>query len=189
MLLIAFVLISAFFSRDIFSNQTKKFYLPDKSGFIFGQCDNNLCDIFLKKKTTDTYLVLKNSPYPSIKSLNKNLIELFFSCGSPCNYTIFYSSSKGISKSFEFVVAVDIKKDVVVIAEENELVGYKIFNNTKTPLFRIKRNWAPTATLFTAILKAKFIHNSLRIKYLEGKNFDTKVEVIHKINDHYSLRR
>ena len=67
----------------------------------------------------------------------------------------------------------------LIIAEENYLVGYNIFNDDgKKPLFRIKRNWSPTAALFTAILDAKFSKNILYIRYLEGKNFSTKIETI-----------
>ncbi len=48
----------------------------------------------------------------------------------------------------------------------------------KNPILRIEKNWSPAATLYNDIIEAKFIDNTLHIKYLEGKNFNEKEEVI-----------
>lgn len=177
-IIIFFIIVSDLFSYRVLAMNEKKFYLSDKSGIILSECHANLCNIFLSKKNTEKQLLLKDWPVPSIKSLNKNLTELFFSCGSPCNNTIFYDSNRGLSLPFQYVVAVDSEKGIVVVAEENSLAAYNIFDTKRTLLFSIKRDWSPTVTLYTAIIKVKFIGNQLYIKYLEGKEYNLKKEVI-----------
>ncbi|CEG56773.1 hypothetical protein [Legionella fallonii] len=70
----------------------------------------------------------------------------------------------------------------MVVAESNHLVAYNMFGKLKKPLYSIKRNWSPTATLYSSIIEAKFINNTLYVKYLEGKNFEEKSEVISLAN-------
>ena len=94
---------------------------------------------------------------------------------------MFYDSNRGLSRAFEFAVAVNIKRAIVVIAENNQLVAYKIFDSSKKSLFSIKRDWAPTVTLFSDIIDAKFDDHSFYLKYLEGKNFTEKVDVIYNL--------
>lgn len=176
--IISFVLIGSFFSSVSFSNPRNIFKLPDNSGNIFWKCGDDQCNIYLQKKNSDSILLLRKTPSPSVSALNKNLVKLFFSCGSPCNYTIFYNSKNKISLSFEFVIAVDAKRELVVVAEKNQLVAYKIFDSAKTPIFRVKRDWSPSAALFSDIIEAKFVDNAFYIKYVEGVNFKEKVEKI-----------
>ena len=171
------ILIGAFFN-NAFSAKINKFFLPDNSGYIWEECDNDLCDIYLKKKNANKVRLLHNTVPPSIKTLSKDLISLYFSCGSPCNYTIFFDSKFGISNSFEFVIAVGLKNKMVVVAEKNHLVVYKMFDKLQRPLFSIERNWSPTATLYSSIIEAKLINNILYVKYLAGKNFEEKMEKI-----------
>lgn len=169
------------FSGEVISEQKNIFYLPNKTGRIFWKCDHDSCNTFLKVNTESTVVISEKSSSPSITALNKNLVRLFFSCGAPCNYTIFNDSNKGVSRAFEFVVALDTMREIVVIAENNRLVGYKIFDNFKKPLFSIKRNWSPTATLFSNIIEAKFIDHGLYVKYLEGDDFNEKEETFHNL--------
>lgn len=179
---ILFVLMSIFFSCKVFSDKKHVFNLPDKSGYIFWKCESDLCTIYLKKKVANKVILLEKISSPSVAALSKHLVKLFFSCGSPCNYTMFYNSNMGLSKAFEFAVAVDAKRAVVVLAENNELVAYKIFDNTKKSLFSVKRDWSPTVTLFSDIIEAKFVDDALYVKYLEGKNYNEKIEIIHILN-------
>ena len=72
-----------------------------------------------------------------------------------------------------------MKQEIVLVAESKYLVGYKIFDPRQKPVISIKRNWAHTAALYSAIIDAKFIDNSLYIKYLSGKNFKEEEEFIH----------
>ena len=175
--LLYLILVNIFFSGNLLA-AINKFYLNDKSGFIFWKCKNNQCNIFLKKEHSEE-IILKNTPPPSIHAIN-NLITFFLVADIPCNYTFFYNSNKGISKSFEFVIAVNIENEIVVVAENNLIVGYKIFNSKK-PVFCIKRDWSPTSSLFSAIIKAKFIGKNLYLKYLKGKNYSETIEVIHNL--------
>ena len=177
--IIFFILIGIFFSGEVLPDRKKIFYLPDKSGCIFWKCGSDICNIYLKRKTNNPILLLENSPFPVVEALNRNLVRLFFSCGSPCNYTIFYDSNRGISRAFEFVVAVDIKREIIVIAESNNLVAYKIFDEGKKSLFNVTRDWSPAVTLYNDIIDAKLVGNTLYIKYLEGKDYHEKEEVIH----------
>lgn len=94
------IIMGIIYSSIIFSNPNTKFPLPDKLGFFFWKCHQSICNVFLKKKGIPRTLIAKDVPYPKIQLLNKSTVELFFSCGSPCNYTMFYNSQKGISKSF-----------------------------------------------------------------------------------------
>lgn len=120
-IIIFFIIASDLLSSSVFAQSEKKFYLSDKSGTITWNCHDNLCNIFLHKKNTKKQLILKNWPIPSVKSLNQKLTELFFSCGSPCNNTIFYDPNRGLSLPFQYVVAVDSEKEMVVVAVSNSV--------------------------------------------------------------------
>lgn len=182
--MIFFILGGVFFSCDTFSESKNNFCLPNGEGNIFWECEQDLCNTYLKLNKKKSVIISENSSSPSIDILNKNLVRIYFSCGSPCNYTIFYDGNNGVSKPFELAIALDVKRKIVLLAKKNHLVAYKIFENLKKPLFSIKRNWSPTATLFGDIIEAKFIDDGLYIKYLEGKNFNEKEEVIHSlVND------
>jgi len=180
--IIFFVLMEVFFSCEAFSEQKNPFNIPNKTGRIFWKCDHDLCNTYLKIKNKNIIVISEKSSSPSVVALNKNLISLFFSCGSPCNYTMFYDAKNGVSRSFEFVVVVDAKREIVVLAENNQLIAYKIFDNVKSSLFSIKRNWSPTATLFGDIIEAKFVDDGLYVKYLEGRDFHEKEEIIHNLH-------
>lgn len=174
--------IYVFFCSSVIARQEHLFYLPDKLSYVFWKCKDDICNIFLKRKDTKDVLILKKTPFPTIKVLDDNLIELFFSCGSPCNYTIFLNIKNDISKPFNFVVAVDAKRQIVVAATRtNQLVIYNIFDKQQRPIFTIEKNWSPTATLFSAIIEAKFVNNDLYIKYLNGVRFKEKMELIHGV--------
>lgn len=164
-------------SNNGFGAQKNIFYLPDGTGSIFWKCSNQVCNIYLKKKNGNVEVLLDNYSPPTIEALNQNLVKLFFSCGSPCNYTFFYDSKNGLSRSFEFVIASDLKRKIVLIAESDELTAYKIFEKRK-PLIHIQRDWSPTVSLFSDILEAKFINNHLYLKYLMGNDFKEKEETI-----------
>ena len=101
--------------------------------------------------------------------LGRNLVSLYFSCGSPCNYTAFYDSEIGLSKLFEFAIATNIKSKVVLVAESDQLVAYNIFGRERRPLYTIKRDWSPAAALPNVIINAEFVKNDLYIKYLRGE--------------------
>lgn len=175
------ILISVLVSNYSFSKQNNTFFLPDKSGYISWECEAGICTLYLNKKNSNQSILLEKVPSPSIEPLGNSLIKLFFNCGSPCNYTFFYDSKIGLSQPFEFEVAVDAGRKVVVVAQENDLAAYKIFDKQKKILFSISRNWSPTVALYNNIIGAKFIENSLRVEYLEGKDFKEKTEVFHDI--------
>lgn len=181
MKIIFILLLNIVASSNTFSSQKNKFLLPDKSGYVFWKCDTDFCTIYLKKKNTSPEILIEKSSSPRVESLNKNLVKLFFSCGSPCNYTFFYDSKIGLSQAFEFAITEDISRNVVLVAEKNNLVAYKIFDKNKKKLFYFKRNWSPTVALYTCIVEAKFRNDSLYVKYLEGNNFKEKEEVFDNI--------
>jgi hypothetical protein len=160
-----------------FSNKNK-FFLEDRSGYIFWKCPKEICTIYFKDKNNHEVMLLKDKPIPSIESLDKNLAQLFFSCGSPCNYSFFYDSSIGVSASFEFVVAVNTPLRIVIVARNNELIGYKMFERINKPIFVIKRHWSPAITLYNDIIEANFSDHILSIKYLAGSKYKEKMEVI-----------
>ena len=179
LLIIFFVSMFTVIRVNAFSKQKKYIYLPDKSGFYCLEVWwRSLYGLFSTKKWRYDNST-KNSPSPKVEALNESLIRLFFSCGSPCNYSVFYDSKKGISKSYEFAIAVDIKREIIVVAEKNNLVAYKIFDKFKKRIFSIKRDWSPTAILFSDIIESKFIGDILYIKYLQGSDYREKTEKIH----------
>ncbi len=176
------ILIGSFLSCETYSEETHSFNLPSQAGQILWRCNQGLCNTYLKLKNNDKVVIAENSSPPSVASLDENLISIFFSCGSPCNYTKYYNIKKGISRPFEFAVAVDTKRKIVILAKKNNLVAYNMFTDIKKPLFSIKRNWAPTVALYSDIIEAKFIKGALYIKYLEGDRYFEKEEVIHNLH-------
>lgn len=176
--LISLAVAAMLFSYKLYAEQKNIFYLPNKEGQIFWKCSDGLCTTYLQIKTEKPVSLLEKGPSPKIDELDGKLVRLFYSCGSPCNYTIFYDAKNGVSRAFEFTVAINPMEKIVVIAEKKSLVAYKIFDKTQRPLFSVKKDWSPVATLFSDIIEAKFIKDGLYIKYLQGPNFIEKDEII-----------
>lgn len=185
--IVFFAVVGVLLNCEVFADQKNIFNLPNKGGQIFWKCDNELCNTYLKLQNKNPIIILEKGPSPTVDVLDRNLVRLFFSCGSPCNYTIFYDAKNGLSRAFEFVVALNTTKEIVLIAEKKHLVAYKIFDKTKRPLFSIKKDWSPTVTIFNDIIEAKFIKEGLYIKYLQGPNFIEKDEIIHGKTPIFSL--
>lgn len=176
------ILITIFFTNEAFSYSKSPYILPNKTGYFLWTCEQGVCNTYLKLNNKTKETVSERSSLPSIQKLNSNLTSLFFSCGSPCNYTKYYDIKKGLSSSFEFTVAIEPQNKIVLLAKGNKLIAVKIFDPTSPPLFTITRDWSPTVALYNNIIEAKFSDDTLYIKYLEGKNFTEKEETIHGLH-------
>lgn len=115
---------------------------------------------------------------PSLVWHSKELAEFKFSCGSPCNSSIFIKFPKpDISAIFQDVVAVDHSRNFVVTASFPEVSVKSLFDGKK--IINIKRDYAPAATLVSDIVSAEFSSNGdLKMKYLKGINFEEVTETI-----------
>ena len=167
--IVILVSMSTLFGNNVFSAQKNRFYLPDKSGYIFWKCNREDCDIYLKIKNVNSVILLKNSLFPSVEALSEHLVRLFFSCGSPCNYTVFFDSKTGISQSFEFEVAVDIQHAVVVVAENNHLVGYRSLTKKKNLYLVLKEIGHPRQPCLVIFWKRSLSRMVFILNIWQGK--------------------
>jgi len=104
---------------------------------------------------------------PTVKWHSNSLAEIYVSCGSPCNYSWFYSPVFGVSSPIQFVLAVAPTKNIVVSAGLDELEIIQIFGDIKKPLQTIKRDFHPTAALVLVLEDVKFIDEGhLQIRYM-----------------------
>ncbi len=125
-------LVSFLVSAVALANHQSFFNFPDKLGSIFWNCESQLCNVYLKKRGTAKILIMKDAEEPVVEVLSKGLVSIFFSCGSPCNYTIYYDLENRISRPFEFVIAIDVEQELVSVVEKNQLIIYKIFDIKKS---------------------------------------------------------
>lgn len=110
---------------------------------------------------------------------NNSLAEVIISCGSPCNYSIFYDVKKGASAPYEFVLAVNADKQIIARAGKSHILINNIFQNHNKVFVKINRQFAETAALVFVIEEAHFTKKgNLFIRYLSGKNYVQKEETI-----------
>jgi hypothetical protein len=124
-----------------------------------------------------------NAKYPRepvIIDHGNYLIEIRISTGNPLWYSEFIDLKKEVisTKAFEYVLAVNAKKYIILVAGEDALYLYNIFKPEKE-IMKIGRDFSETATLATVVQEAKFIEpDELYISYLTGKDYIEKSETI-----------
>jgi len=163
---------------------------PDNKRKIVWECisdpqDSNIytrkCNIFALDTTGKKEWIHQeqNLPEPTVKWHNNSLAEVHIPCGSPCFYSIFYDTNKGVSEPYEFVIAVNADKYVIARAGESNIFINNIFQNSGKSIKQISRNFGETAALVLVIENAYFTKTgNLFIRYLSGKNYMPKEETI-----------
>lgn len=111
-------------------------------------------------------------PEPTVKWHNNSLAEVIIPCGSPCNYSIFYDVKKGVSDPYEFVLAVNVDKQIIARAGKSHILINSIFQNHNKVFMKINRKFAETAALVFVIEESHFTKaGNLFIRYLSGSNY------------------
>lgn len=114
---------------------------------------------------------------PSINLLEKNVIQITLSVGSPAHYVHYFNiTSNKISDTYfnESFAG----KGIIAYMSDGKLVIADLFNKGKI-YKKIKRNFSPTANPSSAIIKMKLIRkNKFLIKYLTGHNYTEKTETV-----------
>lgn len=68
--------------------------------------------------------IIEYPRWPSYK-VNNDIVELNLGCGSPCWSTMFYNRSNGdVSNNFEVVIATDYDRQLTVVSEYDEKLGF-----------------------------------------------------------------
>jgi hypothetical protein len=148
----------------------KKYYT------ILKKHDN--CFTIILYDTNNNIVFSENLPKePSLIELDKNLIQIKISLGSPLNYSYFFNPlTTSISSTYENIILVD--KNKVIFFKDNKLIVSDIFNQ-KLLYKEIILDFAPTAVSSSSIIKVYFIDdNNIEIEYLKGIEFIRETEII-----------
>jgi hypothetical protein len=156
---------------------------PDGKNKIVWKCsEHNNCNIYVVDADGRKLWVHKeaNLPEPYVEWFNADIAQIRINCGSPCYNTIFYDKDKGVSKPFEFVIAINPGKKMIATASTSGILLYHIFQRSSRPFMQIKRNFSETAALVLAIEEARFTNSgNLYVRYLTGEKRIVKEETIH----------
>ena len=111
---------------------------------------------------------------PFIEILDKHIIRITISVGSPSNYTYFYDvSSKKESVVYENILLVENNK--VAIIQDKKLI-VSDYMGEKIYLKKVIQNLADTAVPSSAIIKLKLLNkNKIEVVYLD-KEFEEITE-------------
>jgi hypothetical protein len=181
------VVILALIASNVFAEQNV-FPSPDGEWTIVAKCNDMgvFCKIWVESRSGKKVWIDKEG-YPrsqGIKWVGNHLVSIDYSYGTtPFFGTFFFSPDKGLSKIFEYVIAVNVNDNVVAVAEpdkkENSVINiYDIFGDGNKPFQVIRRDFKVATWEVDAI----FIEDgSLQIEYSQGKDSKQVKEVI-KIN-------
>ncbi|MCT4597055.1 MAG: hypothetical protein N4A50_04155 [Vallitalea sp.] len=136
------------------------------------------CFTIILYNTNKNIVFSENLPKePSVIELDKNLIQIKISLGSPLNYSYFFNPvTSNISSAYENIVLVD--KNKVIFFKDNKLIISDIFNQ-KLFYKEIILDFAPTSVPSCSIIEARFIDdNKIEIEYLKGIEFIRQNEII-----------
>jgi hypothetical protein len=119
---------------------------------------------------------------PYVERVEEYLIKVVISTGSPSNYTTFYNVKDKKESSTAIFNLLLYDKGKVVYVEDGKLIISDVFD--KNLYYKeIKRNFS-TDYSNPAAFEVKFVEdNILELKYLEGKDFDEKTEIINLQGD------
>ncbi len=135
-------------------------------------------DVFVKLEGKFKKILEDSRAY--VACHKKNLIEITYSCGSPCNYTAFYDPTKQkISKFYYFVLDTHIESEQIAIQASNgkyQLEIKKIFSDSIGHI--IKRKFSNAAILGN-VVTVKFINsNTIDLTYMTGSKYDEVNEIV-----------
>lgn len=148
-------------------------------GKVFYQKSGNQYIVFA---VSNSGRVILNEAYPKepiIKDCNNGIKEIGISFGSPNYYCRFVDliNQRASSRSFYNPVAIDLRQQYIAATDKKSIMIYRIFGNPKA-LKMIERNYS-SAGVFSAVIKARFLSGrKLYLKYMEGKKFKEKEEIV-----------
>lgn len=116
--------------------------VPSPDGKMSAQykCVNYVCDAWVADASHKRIPIASKVKTSSIgmQWLEPELAEFSFSCGSPCSVHYYYHSTKGTSKPFQQVLAVDSARLCLLEADEKELKVVPMYADRKTAFLSIK---------------------------------------------------
>lgn len=117
-----------------------------------------------------------------IRWVSKNFLETRYRCGSPCENVIYLRNDGRQSIVFEDVIAVDPKRELVVVGRSkyDRLDVVKIFEEKEKIIpINIKLDFSIAAYYSNIIKNAKFLPNGdLYFKYSSGKDYVKKEAIV-----------
>ena len=120
---------------------------PDKSTTIAWKCSDDECVISVSEGQLSSTEVWKSTKVPVVTWHSNNLAEVYNSCGAPCNYSVFYSKTNGVSVPYEFVMAVYPQKMMLIQANKGSLDVLRIYGSENKKIASFKLDFSPTAAL------------------------------------------
>ena len=107
-------------------------------------------------------------PEPHVFWLTSTLAQVRFDCGQACSWSYFYDAiRRRLSEPRRLVLAVDTKRLLAAMAEEQALVVRQVFSGR--PVARIERNWTPGLWVGAAITALRFDPDGrLSLTWLRG---------------------
>lgn len=114
---------------------------------------------------------------PQVEIINYYTLKIFFSTGSPLNYTYFYDVvNSEISEIYYNAMLVE--DDRIIYMKDGKLIVTNIFNNWREDV-EITRDWSPTADAISAIIDVEILdYNVLRVSYYMGDGFEEITEYV-----------
>lgn len=124
---------------------------------------------------------------PTITWHTNDLAEIRIKTDSAGSKSFFYSPTKGISSSYDSLLAVNSSKMVIAIAEQSEIVLYQLFNKVHRPFMRIILDLPEINPNIESIKEVNFVKDCcIYIKYLAGsqiKEINASIDI--NVEPHY----
>ncbi len=122
-------------------------------------------------------LIAEGFREPSIKEYD-GMISVLFSCGSPCNYTTYYSTESGtLSEGYFNVIDVNEHEELVLSTAVDHLLLSSIFTDSIS--MRTEKEFSSVASLSSAIDTAVIENGSVILTYYTGDDFITVTDTIY----------
>lgn len=128
---------------------------------------------------TETKLIYKvpgKSRTPTIDRLATNLVEVLFSCGSPCSYSTYARTDTGqIDGPYFLKIYFDPKAEAVFYVGDGNRLARKVLFTENKPQYYELPDVSPTAVLSLAIkdISAR-PDGTVVVRYLAGKDYSEK---------------
>lgn len=145
------------------------------SAGLVAECESDArCRVgyYAGSPTRATWLVpppgLAQLPRPRVIWHSATFAEARFDCGRPCTVSYFFEARRHLlSQPRWFVLDVDLRRQLLVAAEERALVVRQIFSGRVVA--RIERPWAPAPSLVDVLVSLRFDPDGrLSLTWLRG---------------------
>lgn len=157
------------------SSLTKNFSINDYYKLTKNSENDYTLILYSKNKK-----ILEKMDYPKVPYINlleKNVIQITISVGSPAHYVHYFNITNN-KISDVYYNECYAGKGIIAYMSDGKLTIADLFDKGKI-YKKIKRNFFPTAEPSSAVLEMKLISkNKFQIKYLVGNKFTEKKEII-----------